>query len=220
MHRYLNLILDLLFPRVRPSVRVGALTLNDLLPLIAPRAIRISGIEVEALFPYALPLIRDLMWALKYENSMHAARLCGDALADHLLESVSDHVAYGSSPLLIIPIPLSKERERERGYNQTERIAAEMATTLHSRGTVALLLLRIRNTPVQTKLSRAQRLINMKDAFALSDPKAVAGRHCLLIDDVVTTGSTLAEATKVLRAANAASVQCLTVAYATSDRHL
>jgi ComF family protein len=214
MHYYFQYILDLLFPHKRAGARIASLTAEQLLCHRNERALAKDGHEIQAYFSYGNPLIRDLIWALKYEDSEHAALLCGDAVAEYLLEMVSDSLLYGDTPLLIIPIPLSTQRERERGYNQVMRIATRAADALHGRALVCPALKRTRHTPLQSKLSRDKRLTNMVGAFALSEPSVVKGRHCILIDDVITTGSTLREAKKVLEAGDAASVTCIALAYA------
>lgn len=211
-------MLTLLFPLEHHRARIESLALHDFLPLSNTRARFYSDTEVHSIFPYEQPLVKELIWALKYENSEYAARLCGEALAEDVFEMISDTLAYGNSPVLVIPIPLSPERKRQRGYNQTERVAAYIIPLLCGRGNLSTALIRIRETPVQTRLSRRERLRNLENAFALPDASVVEGQHCLLVDDVVTTGSTLAQAKRVLEAAGARSVICCAVAYAGHEK--
>jgi ComF family protein len=109
---------------------------------------------------------------------------------------------------MVIPVPLHASRRRERGYNQAELLARAFAA---SQGLPVRtdLLVRARPTEAQTHLSRAERLLNVAGACALSDPtaaKSVAGRRILLVDDMTTTGSTFDAAAEPLRDAGAASV--------------
>ena len=212
MRDILEALLNLLFPHKRHRAQVENVALSEFLSHAAPRTIHTADSEVVSVFPYENAIVRDVIWALKYEDSMHAAKLCGESLAEHLLETLSDTTLYGSAPLLIIPIPLSSERRKERGYNQVERIAHCLAEGLHGRGVLDPLLIKTRETAPQTKLSRAERLTNVRDVFALK--RSVKDRHCLVVDDVVTTGSTLSEARRVLAASGAASVLCCAVASA------
>ena len=115
---------------------------------------------------------------------------------------------------IVLPMPLHASRQRERGYNQAEVLARAFANLqgLRMRGD---LLERTRATEAQTRLSREERRRNVAGAFALTShaaAEAVKGRHILLIDDVTTTGSTLAAAAEPLRAAGATSIWGLTFA--------
>jgi len=111
---------------------------------------------------------------------------------------------------LLLPLPLSPQRLRERGYNQAQLLSHR----LHAGKTRADLLLRIKHTPAQHTLKRALRLSVLQDAFALEPLLAdeVKGRRLVLIDDVMTTGASLHAAARVLRAGGAASVSALVVA--------
>jgi ComF family protein len=114
---------------------------------------------------------------------------------------------------LVLPMPLSRERLAERGFNQ----ALELAKLLAPRQTDASLLLRIRNTPAQAALDRKARLANVKGAFAI-DPlrgDAVRGKKIVLVDDVMTSGASLHAAAETLRAAGAIAVSA--IAFARTD---
>lgn len=112
---------------------------------------------------------------------------------------------------VILPVPLHKNRLRERGYNQSELLAKGLSR--HT-GVPMLphLLERARDTKPQSSLSgRTQRIGNLKDAFTCPKPKLVAGKRILLIDDVCTTGSTLVECAQELHRNGAKCVMALTV---------
>jgi predicted amidophosphoribosyltransferase len=110
----------------------------------------------------------------------------------------------------LIPVPLGARRLRNRGYNQSERIAAALGelTGLPVRNDG---LVRRRETRTQTALTPEGRQANVAGAFAADD---VAGLACVLVDDVFTTGATLAEAGAALGAAGAARVEAVTFARA------
>lgn len=110
----------------------------------------------------------------------------------------------------LLPIPLSNERLRERGFNQSLLLARH----LDRQRTRADWLLRLRATEAQSSLTRAQRLRNLRGAFALEPLAAaqVAGRRVVLVDDVMTTGATLQMAATVLRQAGAAHITGLVLA--------
>lgn len=110
----------------------------------------------------------------------------------------------------VLPMPLFPRRLRERGFNQSLELARRLAL-----GRIdARLLLRLRDTPAQSSLNRAQRLRNLRGAFAVDPLRAheVRGARLLLVDDVMTTGASLCSAAQALRDAGAAQVSALVLA--------
>jgi len=114
---------------------------------------------------------------------------------------------------VIVPVPLHPRRERERGFNQSWLLARRLAEAwgLTARGDV--LTRRVATAP-QTDLGATARRLNVRDAFTLRRPELVAGRHVLLVDDVLTTGATVSECAIALRSGGAATVGVVTVARA------
>lgn len=112
---------------------------------------------------------------------------------------------------LVLPIPLSRERLAERGFNQALLLARRSGADEKIRTD---LLLRVLHTPAQSQLTRAQRLRNLRASFAVDPLKAaeIKGRRVLLIDDVMTTGATLQTAALRLKQAGAAEVRALVLA--------
>jgi ComF family protein len=114
----------------------------------------------------------------------------------------------------LMPVPLSDKRLRERGFNQSLLLARRLS----SARCIDQGLIRVRDTAAQAGLSRAQRQVNLTHAFAVH-PKHIrhlAGKKLLLVDDVVTTGSTLQACSLALLHAGAASVNAVTLARAQS----
>jgi len=122
---------------------------------------------------------------------------------------------------LIVPVPLHPSRRRERGFNQSELLAAGLVRALaRQRGGAApqiakACLRRKRVTPPQTGLSVAARRENPRGAFEVVKPDAVQGRMIVLVDDVMTTGATLSACARALKRAGAVQVMGLTLARAT-----
>jgi len=113
----------------------------------------------------------------------------------------------------LVPIPLHPVRLREREFNQSQVLAAEIAKRYDIRVSLNNLV-RIRNTKSQTKLDEKQRFKNIRGAFSLRNPKEFASKNILLIDDLFTTGATVSEAASILKNAGAKRVFVLTLARA------
>jgi ComF family protein len=153
-------------------------------------------------------IVREVIHEFKYGRQMHLRHLIAGwlhaALDDERLRDVSFH--------LIVPVPLHPARQRERGFNQASLLAESLSveTSIPSRP----VLERIRYTTTQTALDRSERMENLHNAFRLRKNADVRGLRVLLIDDVLTTGSTLSECARVLKRAGAISVHAATAARA------
>lgn len=112
----------------------------------------------------------------------------------------------------IVPVPIHFWRLLKRRYNQSALIANHISR-LWSKPVVHSVLCKIKPTPSQGDKKRKERQDNVKDSFAVKDKSLIAGKHILLIDDVLTTGATLAECNRILYEAGAASVKYLAFAY-------
>jgi ComF family protein len=150
-----------------------------------------------------------LVQALKYEGALANARVFGTRMAR---QARSETGNSRCRPALVVPMPLHPSRLVERGFNQSHEIARVVARLLDLR-LAAGGLRRVRATAPQVGLTRRERAGNLHGAF-VAVPPVVAGRHVVLIDDVVTTGSTVLEAASTLRSAGAASVAVWAVARA------
>ncbi len=117
---------------------------------------------------------------------------------------------------LIMPVPLHVRRLRERGFNQS-LVLAKVLAARHAIPLDFINLRRERDTPPQTMLGRKERQANIKGAFSVADKEKVRKQRVLLIDDVYTTGSTLAECARVLLKSGAAQVGVLTLARALKE---
>jgi len=207
-------ILDAVMPPKARAVRTKALALEDL-PL-APSVHELLGARITALMQYRESAVKDLVQSLKYDASGHAASLAASVLTEYLHEELADGRAFSQKRVLLVPLPLHRTRERERGFNQIalvlERLPAEFRD-----GTRAPLaprvLVRERATLPQTHFSRSERLSNVAGAFTCEKPNLVQNTHVFLIDDVVTTGATLVNAATPLRRAGA-SVSLIALARA------
>ena len=151
-----------------------------------------------AAFAYAFPLDK-LVLALKYGERLHLATLLGDKLAQRV----------SSLPDCIIAMPLHPQRLRERGFNQSLQLARQVGRQLHIQ-VLPGACQRIRNTPSQSALPLKERGKNVRKAFHCCAD--VAGKHVAVVDDVMTTGTTMNELALTLINAGASEVSAWVVA--------
>jgi ComF family protein len=136
------------------------------------------------------------------------------SLAHALAECLGDELPLGAADYdVIIPVPLHIGRLRWRGFNQAAMLAGAVARRM-DRPLDLRTLVRVRETPAQTRQNRVERIRNLKRAFAVRRPARIASRRILLIDDVMTTGATADECARTLLAAGARRVDVLTLARA------
>ena len=168
-----------------------------------------------AVFQYKDKTIRALLWSLKYSGNANAARLCAESMYGEFCEELRDQaMCKGFTNPLIIPIPLSPPRMRERGFNQAELIAKEFAALDSSFTLSADVLKKIKDIKSQTSIkNRAEREKNIIGCFSVTSPGKIKHKNIILIDDIYTTGATLNEAKKILVNAGARMVLCYTVAH-------
>lgn len=196
--------LDIVLPRKERTVRAESRTLNDL--TISPKTHDACGIQITTLLDYKNPAVEDCIRALKYDGSSRASELLADALADYLREEIAQARSFSPRHVLLVPIPLHRKRRFERGFNQIESVLKKLPREFQD-GTLATLapraLARVRETKQQTRLARAERLQNVAGAFAVANENPVKDSRVFLIDDVTTTGATLAEGSRPLSKAGA-----------------
>jgi ComF family protein len=159
-----------------------------------------------AIWEYQEPL-PAIIHALKYGGTWKVASQLGHEIAAQII----NHEEFASADLLV-PVPLHRLRRRERGYNQSQKLAEEISK--FTRQPVAMALHRVRNTRTQTALSATERRRNVRGAFRVRSGAAVLGRRVLLVDDVLTTGATAQECARTLGQAGASEVMLVVAARA------
>ncbi len=151
--------------------------------------------------------VQQMLHQLKYNGredvGLKLGNLLGTALKEEPLFATVD---------AIVPVPLHKKKQQQRGYNQSERIAAGIANVLKIE-VLATCLQRTQFTNTQTHKNRYERYLNTSEVFLLHDENMVRNKKLLLVDDVITTGATIEACTRVLQQANA-RVCIATAAYA------
>jgi ComF family protein len=157
-------------------------------------------------FGYYSSELSRMIQALKFDGRQNLAELLAPLMASTLLES------WPTLEIdLVVPVPLHAKRKRERGYNQSALLTRSLARILLL-PSCQNALIRVRSTLPQVGLSDSERARNLHRAFQCAKPAAVAGLHVLLIDDVMTTGSTVASAADALLEGGALRVSVLTAA--------
>lgn len=169
------------------------------------------------IYDFRDPIIRKAIWALKYKNKKDIANIFAKEIYSYILEELSDLRALENfqDPVLI-PIPLSKTREKERGYNQT-LLLAKALISLDKNQSFKLeenILVKIKETAHQARLkNKKARLENLVGTFEVRDIEKIKNHNIILLDDVVTTGATLSEAKKILRKAGARKIIAFSIAH-------
>lgn len=208
--------LDAAFPATCAGCgREGAPICDTCLPALDARLGRPGGVligmpvdlpypvlQLEWCAPF-LGVVRDALHAIKYRGERRLAGPLGAAVARRWERA-------GAGGDLIAPVPVHATRARQRGYDQAQLIAEEAARGLAL--PCARLLERHVETVAQFDLDRRQRATNVQGAFRLVTPQSLAGRWVVLVDDVMTTGATLAACATVLMDAGADGVSAVTVA--------
>ena len=157
--------------------------------------------------------LRELIHLFKYNGVRPAGRVLGS-----LLNQTVATIALPDS-VIVVPVPLWSGKRTARGFNQAEAIARSFMS-FQSSSSIQLdtsILVRTRETASQTGLTRHQRRANVRGAFAVLKPAKVKGQSILVVDDVMTTGTTAGECARVLRRAGAKEVFVATVARATKE---
>lgn len=204
LQQALNAVLDTVIPLRERAARTHGRDAEDI-PL-APTVHDLLGVKITTLMTYRERTVQDLIHSLKYDASGHAAQLAATLLADYLREELAAQRTFSQKQILIVPVPLHKNRARERGYNQIALVARALPAEFRD-GTLATyapdILVRSRETKPQTRLPRSERLSNVAGAFTLAKQTDMKKASVFLLDDVTTTGATLANAATPLRKAGA-----------------
>ena len=160
-------------------------------------------------FDYDEPVVKEGIRIAKYSYVKEIFRYFSE-IALPYLAPVFEGGDLDPRALVFVPVPLHPRRMRERGFNQAELIGERFAQQLGAQ--LSRALVRTRCTLSQAGMDEADRTVNIKRAFRCTDPIAIDGRYTILVDDVATTGSTLAECARVLKDAGARQVWALALA--------
>ena len=158
------------------------------------------------------PPVSNLIRGLKYDNKRYLA----EALGGFILTS---YIENNLSCDFVVPVPLHLDRQRERGYNQSELLCGKLAEVIKLPIRTDIME-RTKNTLSQADLEKQDRIKNVEEAFKVVNKKACKNAIILLVDDVYTTGSTLNACAKSLFKAGANKVYCITPAHTISAEEM
>ena len=211
-------LLDLLLPPGDDMLIVRTIRSKGLVPTMRIRVVNAEDAEhcastprIIALLPYPHRAVKACVRQAKFHANDRATRLLGEALATFL----RDRIDPRSGSIVLVPIPLSKNRLALRGYNQAERIVDSALGSISTEAGFVqqrALLKRVRDTLPQTTLANEARAANLVGAFSCIgtiDPRLAY----MLIDDVSTTGATFLAAASALHAAGAKRLICVALAH-------
>jgi len=173
------------------------------------------------LFEYSCPLVRKAVWEIKFRGNRRIAKIIAELLYDELVEKLSEEKLWGRPSAadgrpILLPIPISSKRRRERGWNQCEIIAEELQKLDGGKNFELCknILVKNKNTSDQVGKGRSARLKNLENSFSVKNENAVRDRFVIVLDDVITTGATIEEARRVLRSLGVAEQNILFLAIA------
>ena len=216
LRRLWQFIIDIVFPQSPDIEGLEKKTAGELEDILNKND-RDLGDNVSAIFSYRDKKVRAIIWEIKYRGNKKLASLCGEIIYNNLLEELSDRGLFENfNKPLLIPIPVTDTRRRERGWNQMELIALNILKfdTEHTLEYAPDLVKKIKDTKSQTKTqNKKERLENLKGSFSVEMTEKLHNRNIILLDDVITTGSTISEVKKVLKEAGAKKIISIALAH-------
>ena len=165
----------------------------------------ISQNRILSVYPYSNQM-RTIIHQLKYSGKLHLAEHLGQAMADLVIKDKKLRTAD-----FVIAVPLHKVKKRSRGFNQSDLLARKISQT-SGINVIDNILLRKRYTQKQSLLPIDKRAKNVEGAFEVKNGDMLQGKNLVLVDDIITTGSTVNECIKVLRDAGSGNVTALAAA--------
>ncbi len=210
-------ILDIILPKPEKVKKLEVLSAKDFKETVGNFTNNPFGNrQAVVLFDYERKMVRLAIWELKYRGNKKIVRMLAECLYEKIVQRLQErgNLQKKEKPLLI-PIPLSKKRLQERGFNQCELLTNHLKKMDNGQNFEIdnSLLRKIKNTPSQTKKNRKERLENLSGCFEVSKKEKIAKRTIFLLDDVMTTGATFEEAKKTLLGAGARKVILVAVAH-------
>ncbi len=210
-------LIDFIFPKSDEVYHLESLSAGELVEKLS-RAREIESENLIVLFDYKDPMVKTLIWELKYNGNRKIAQKFAEILMDVLNHDLAERAVFENfiNPLLI-PMPISDKRRRERGWNQTEILAEEVVkldTGKLFEYSPKILIKHIHtDSQARTHATKQERINNLQNSMSVRDPSQIKNRCVILLDDVTTSGVTLAEAQRVLKSSGAKKILCVALAH-------
>lgn len=214
--KFLQFILYLIFPKDKTVRYLEKLSISELYSLLNKSADSLNQ-EFFSLFMYRDRNIQTIVHQIKYSANQYFIDICSIYMYEQIIDDLNDLELFQNftNPILI-PVPLAKKKEKERGFNQCELLVKSIEK-IDSNNIFEYQyksVIKTVETKSQTKTkNKKERLKNVRNCFAISDPSKIESRNIILIDDVWTTGQTLSEIKKTLLKAGARQVIAYTIAH-------
>jgi ComF family protein len=207
-------ILDFILPPRTDYEIVRKLDDNQI--MLLPKSAKVEGLDwINPIFQYKDRKVKAIVWELKYRENTKSLTVIGKIIHDEMLSIMSDIILFNpNAEFLLIPIPMTDRAKAERGYNQSELLAKAIIESDSQRTLIYApqWFRKVKETPKQSQSeSKQERMSNLTGCFE-ANPN-VEGKYVFLIDDVVTTGSTLKEARKTILDSGAMDVYAFTIAH-------
>jgi len=215
LSRILSRLLDIILPKDPEVVALEILALKGNLRSLT-KASDLPHSYMKSLFHYKDSRVRTLVWQIKYAGNRKITCAVATLLSEEIISFFEERGGFTSKNWLLVPIPASKKHLKEKGFSQTDRIARAMMET-EARAFVKYapdMLVKVRETDAQVTIkNRGKRLLNLKNTYGTNNNQILIGTNVFIIDDVITTGSTMLEARRALISAGAKQVICLAIAH-------
>jgi ComF family protein len=212
-----NFVLDLLFPVKCLGCDMKNEVLCDYCISKIHRNDRETENNITAMFDYREPLVRKVIWELKYHHKRYLAEKLGQLLYEFMMEDISDmKMEVSGRAIFVIPVPISGKKTKLRGYNQSLAIAKGFCR-LREPGIFEIkdniIFKKVDTLPQARITNRKRRLENVRGVFDIKNKDVIKGRTIIVMDDVTTTGGTINEVMKILKKAGAKNIVGFAVAH-------
>lgn len=209
--------LDFIFPKSDSVFELENMSVGDLLYKL-PSAREVENERLVVMFDYKDENVRTLIWELKYKGNRNVGARFAEILFDVLKHELAERILFENfiNPLLI-PMPISNQRRRERGWNQTEILGEELqkidSDNLFEYNPNLLIKDLHTDSQARTHATKRERLENLSRSMSVRSVESIEGRNIILLDDVTTTGSTFKEANRALHDAGAKKILFIALAH-------